>query len=197
MHRAFPGIGAVDVKRIDPDEGHAGRDQFGGESRREIRVTFEILIGPPIRIPTGMKKHGLSAQISDHARLVDGALVARDSAHDHAIEVGQTLQLELGKIATIRITMEGAVDVGAGVGHHLNLPDLEFRARRVTGARGFPAEVIADDRGGQALVSDHPVLDAMAKVDQLARGFLNLERMRQLRGRRKRFCCITATFGAE
>ena len=62
--------------------------------------------------------------------------------------------------------MEGAVDVRPRVRDHLDLADLEFRSFGVTRARGFAAEIIANDRRGQTFVGDHAVLDGVAQVDE-------------------------------
>jgi hypothetical protein len=50
----------------------------------------------------------------------------------------------------------------------LDLADLEFGSRSVTGAGIFAAEVIADDRRGEPFVGDHAVLDGVAEVDKFA-----------------------------
>ena len=61
----------------------------------------------------------------------------------------------------------GRVEVGAGVGHHVDPPDLELEPGRVPLPRGLPAQVVADHRPGQPRVGDGPVGDRVAQVDDL------------------------------
>ena len=56
MHGARSVIGRIDVERIDADEGDAGFDQLFGEAAREVRMLFEILIGAPVHVPTGVNE---------------------------------------------------------------------------------------------------------------------------------------------
>jgi hypothetical protein len=76
------------------------------------------------------------------------------------------VQIELGQVFAIGEAMEWAVEIGAGVGHQLDLADLELGTLGVDLARRLAAEEIADDWRRQALVGDHAVLDRMAHVDQ-------------------------------
>ena len=62
------------------------------------------------------------------------------------------------QVSTVGVAVEGAVQVGAGVGHHLDLADVELDAWDVVAAGLLAAEVVADDRGGQAPVGDQAVL---------------------------------------
>lgn len=64
--------------------------------------------------------------------------------------------------------MERRIEIRSGIRDHLYFADLELRARGVTFARSFAAEIIANGRRGQAFVSYHAVLDDMAEVDKHA-----------------------------
>jgi hypothetical protein len=63
-------------------------------------------------------------------------------------------------------TVKGTIQVCTRVRDHLNLPDLKFCARRIARPRFCAAEVVADDRGGEAFVCYQAVLDGMAQVDE-------------------------------
>ena len=62
--------------------------------------------------------------------------------------------------------MERAVDIGAGVGDHVDPADLEGRAVIVIGRRRLARPKVADMRPGQALVGGHALLDHVAEVDE-------------------------------
>ena len=73
------------------------------------------------------------------------------------------------QIFALRVTMEGTVQIGARVGDHLNLADVELGAWGVMLTRLLATEVVADDGRGQTFVSDHAVFNGMAEVEQCAR----------------------------
>src|SRR5947207_1259330 len=62
--------------------------------------------------------------------------------------------------------MERTVKIGARVGDHLNLSDLEFGTRRVVLTRLLTTEKVANDGRRQALVRDEAVFDGVTKIDQ-------------------------------
>jgi hypothetical protein len=62
--------------------------------------------------------------------------------------------------------VERRVEVGTGVGHHLDPADVELGARRVVRAGCLAAEVVADDRRRQAAVGDEAVFYGVADVDE-------------------------------
>src|SRR5450432_3253409 len=62
--------------------------------------------------------------------------------------------------------MKGAVEISAGVCHHLNLADVKLGAAFVHLSRILTAEIIRDHWRGQTLVGNHPVFDRMTEVDE-------------------------------
>jgi hypothetical protein len=58
--------------------------------------------------------------------------------------------------------VERGVEVGAGVGHHVDPADLELVAGRVARPGACPGQVVADDRAGQPGVGDGPVGEDVA-----------------------------------
>src|SRR3546814_11356705 len=62
--------------------------------------------------------------------------------------------------------MERAVEIGAGIGYHVDAADLEGGAVIVERRRRLARPIVADDGTGQALVGGHARLDHMAEVDE-------------------------------
>src|ERR1700682_1529749 len=62
--------------------------------------------------------------------------------------------------------MERTIEVRARVGNHLDLANLELRARSVMPLRFFAAEKVTDDRRRQTFVSDQAMLDRVAEIDE-------------------------------
>src|SRR3546814_6181787 len=62
--------------------------------------------------------------------------------------------------------MEGAVEIGAGIGYHVDAAELEGGAVIVERRRRLARPIVADDGTGQALVGGHARLDHMAEVDE-------------------------------
>ena len=62
--------------------------------------------------------------------------------------------------------MKGTVEIGAGVRHHLNLPNLKLSSGSVVRARLFATEKVADEWGRQAFVRDQAVLEGVTKIDE-------------------------------
>src|ERR1700732_5190566 len=83
-------------------------------------------------------------------------------------EVRDLLQVEFRKIFAIGVTVKWRVEIGAGICHHLDLADLKLGSWGVVLPRGFAAQVVADDRGGQAFVGYEAVLDGVTQIDQFA-----------------------------
>ena len=68
--------------------------------------------------------------------------------------------------------MKRAVEIGARVGDHLDLADVELGASGIVCPGGLPREKIADHGRGETFVRDHPMLDLVAEIDQPARSSL-------------------------
>ena len=84
--------------------------------------------------------------------------------YDHAIKVGQRTQRQLGQILSVVISMKRTVEVGAGIRHHLDFPNLKLSARRVMLLRLFATKEITNDRRGQAFIGDQAIRDRVAEV---------------------------------
>src|SRR6266700_6296929 len=104
------------------------------------------------------------------SNVVGGQRVAVDRSppstdpHHHAVTVGHTLQGQAGYVGRAGEAVERAVEVGAGVGHHRDAPDVELGARPVAGGGGLPGEVVADLGSGQSRIGDHAVVDLVAQL---------------------------------
>src|SRR5439155_16236153 len=62
--------------------------------------------------------------------------------------------------------MKRGIEIRAGVGHHVDLANLELRPLGIKRPGFLSTEEVADERGGQAAVSDHPVLNDVAQIEE-------------------------------
>jgi hypothetical protein len=165
----FAGIAMSELHRDERKE--AG---WPGQIRaafRQIRMSIEVRVRPPVPIPTRVKEHGASADLArGQGNGVDRRSGRRIDAHDVALQVGDRFERQLGEVLAVLVAMEGTVDVGAGVGDHLDLADLKLGSMRVLRARCLATQPVTDDRCGKALVRDHAVFDDVAHVDQTSAG---------------------------
>ena len=162
-------VDRIDVKRIDADEGDAGVDELLGERTSEVRMVFEIAVGPPVRVPPGMEKESFAAQgCKIERQTIDRALATIVEPNDNAVEVRERFEFELRKIIALGVAMKRRIEIGSGIRDHFDFADLEFGSRRIFRSGCFAAEIIANDRGGQTFVGNHTVLDGMAEVDEVA-----------------------------
>ena len=69
-------------------------------------------------------------------------------------------------MVAIRIAVKRRIEIGPGIGHHLDLANLKLGSGRVVLPRGFAAQVVADDGSGQSFVGYEAVGDGVAEVDQ-------------------------------
>lgn len=95
MDRPMAIIGAVDIERIDPSERRARGDKALRQRAREIRMVFEILVGPPVRVPAGMKEDGRALQVLGEGNVIDRALLTRDRTDHHAAEICERFERKL------------------------------------------------------------------------------------------------------
>jgi hypothetical protein len=130
-----------------------------------------------VNVPAGLDQHRLAIDLRALECLAADRPAGTGGDTDHnRIEVGQRLEGELSQVFPIGIAVKRSVQIGAGVGYHLDLADLKFDPGTVMRARGFPAQVVADDRAGKAGISGHPVLYGMTKIDESHRKSVNGKR---------------------
>src|SRR5215470_11713158 len=129
-------------------------------------MTFEVSIRVPVARPPGLDQDRLTADVPSRRELrsIDALEIARSDLHRQ--KSSKLFELQLRQVDSISVTVEGRVEVRAGVGHHLDLAYVKLGARRVELARRFAAQVVADDRRGQAFVGHETVLDGVAEIDQ-------------------------------
>src|SRR4051794_1301741 len=115
-------------------------------------------------IPAGADQHGLTCHVEPVKRLCrDSPAVLRSNTNYNACEIRQWFEREFCEIGAVGESVEGGVEVGSGICHHLDLANLKLNTRSVVAARCFPAHVIADERARQTGVGDHSVLDGVAQ----------------------------------
>ena len=118
----------------------------------------------PVPVPARVHEHGPARQVEPGQGrgadlLADGA-VDEDPGH-----VGDPRRVEPGQVVAVGEAVEGGVQVGARVRHHVDAPDLELVAGRVALVGRLPAEVVGDGGPRQPRVGDGAVGEDVAQVD--------------------------------
>ena len=92
-------------------------------------MVVEVGVGAPVRGPSRCGPAPPCPRTSSPSK--SAASVARPSrerlADDDRVEVGERFQWQFGQIGAVGIAVERAVDIGAGVGDHVDAADLEAR----------------------------------------------------------------------
>jgi hypothetical protein len=91
--------------------------------------------------------------------------LSKRHTHDDRGQIDEAFQRRLAQIFPVGIAMKRAVDVGAGVRHHLDPPDLKLGAVGVVLPRGLATQKVADDGAGQTFESNEAIVNGMAEVD--------------------------------
>ena len=141
---------------------HVGTCSVGGEER----VSFEILVGAPVLVPTGRHQHSFAGNFEALEVIKADLSLPGGHAHHHCIEISQALQRQLRQIQTVGVAMKRRIHIGSRIGHHLDFADVEFRSGGIAGSRRFAAQVVTDDRRRQPFVGHHPVFHSMAQINQ-------------------------------
>jgi GntR family transcriptional regulator/MocR family aminotransferase len=167
VHRARQAAGVVDVHRVDADQPGLLLGQPLGGGGGEERVAGAVPLGAPVAVPPCVDQHGSASNVvgGQHVPVDRGPVI---HPHHDAVQVGDAVEGHAGHIGRAGEAVERAVEVGAGVGHHRDPPDLEGGAGPVAGGGRFPGEVVADLGSGQTRIGHHSVLDPVAQLDETA-----------------------------
>ena len=131
VDRPRPCSRIVDIVAVDPDERRPALDQRSRGGFGQEWMVVEISVGPPIAVPAGVNQHGLCPNVQTGERVrIDRQPIFERPPDDQPFKVGQRFQRQLGQILAIGVAMERAVDIGAGVGDHVDPADLERSSRR-------------------------------------------------------------------
>ena len=118
-------------------------------------------------VPAGADKHGFAAQLVAFQILsADGSTPGAVHSDHDAVQIGQSLEGKLRQVRAMGVAMKRRVEIGAGISHHFDLADLEFRPVGVQGSRLLSAEKVANERRRQPPISDHAIFDRVAQVNQ-------------------------------
>ena len=93
-------------------------------------------------------------------------------ADEQAWKRRELLELQTGDIGAIGVAVEGRVEIGAGIGDHVDPADLEAGAVVIIGGRRLALPKIANVRPRQALIGGHARLDQVTEVDELFRDLM-------------------------
>jgi hypothetical protein len=156
----------IDVGAVDADERRAGMHKMLAGCCGEVRARAEVVGGSPAARPVGVDQHGFAAQgESGEDCGLDGAILR--GGNDDAGEVGEFLEGEGRQVVERRVTVEGGIDIGAGVAAEFVGGNLKSGAGSVV---GLPAGVVVSEedmefRDGQAGVGGHAGGEFVAEVD--------------------------------
>jgi hypothetical protein len=78
-----------------------------------------------------MEEHRLPPQLLAARFDVQRAVGARQGTQQEAGHAGQPVERHLGKVEAVAVSMEGRIDVGAGVARQLVEAEVELRLARV------------------------------------------------------------------
>ena len=115
MHGPPQVFDTVDVVGIDADERNLAfskklRGIFG-----EKRVSFEVRVGSPMPIPTGLHQDGSSCQRQTFKKFARDRPLATWHTHEQPFQPSQRTERQASQIFAVGKTMERAVQVSSGV----------------------------------------------------------------------------------
>ena len=183
VHRPRAVLGVVDVQRVDADEATPRAAPARAPApRRGTGCPSAVARRAEVARPAGAEQHRAAAQ-----RRAAAAPRVRCDARPPARRRPRPADRRASRGA--RPARSGAVgeavgrriDVGAGVGDHLDPADLELGALRVALARRLAAEVVGDDRRRQTRIGHQAVFHRVAEVDEAG-----AHRARAMMARRRR-----------
>jgi len=156
----------VDVEGVDAYQGRPSFHEPGRGVEGEKWVVREISRCSPVGIPPGTDQHRLPSDIDSVKSLGSDTTGLSPLIYHDSVQISERLQGECGDVPAKRVAVEGGIDIRAGIGHHLDLPDVKFHSGGISLSRGRSTQEIADDGTGKAGIGDHPVRDAVAQVQK-------------------------------
>ena len=157
----------VDVDRVDADQDRAVVGQPGGGVGRQERVLRgAVLLGAEVRVPAGADQHRGARDVEPVERGEARPPRSPGPVDDDGRQEGALLEGQPAEVVAVAVPVAGGVEVGPGVGDHLDPADGELGALGVHLVRVLEGQVVRDHRRGQAGVGDQPVGDGVAEVDE-------------------------------
>src|SRR3954466_2006960 len=97
--RGMDGAGSVidriDVEGIDSDQRDAGVDELLSELAGEMRMAFEILVSPPVRVPACVNQERFPLERCKVDRqAIDCAMAALGHTDDDAIQIRERFEFQ-------------------------------------------------------------------------------------------------------
>jgi hypothetical protein len=118
-------------------------------------------------VPAGRDKDRAPSHIEPVERLgVDSKTGFEGLPDDEGGKVREGFHADFAQVLAVCEPMRRHVDVSAGVGDHVDPPDLEGRAIVVIGRRLLARNEVANVRTWQTLVGHHALGDDVAQVDE-------------------------------
>ena len=95
-------------------------------------MVVEIGVRPPVPVPAGVRPAPPCRATSSPSKRVgvDRQALFERLANDQPGKAGELLQREPGKVRAVGVAVERRVEIGAGVGDHVDPADLEASSRR-------------------------------------------------------------------
>ena len=126
--------GVVDIVAVDADQPGAA---LGEQPRRgfgEEGVALRIGVGAPVPVPAGVDQHRLAGDVEAFERVRRRPPAPRRGRRGRAATASCS-SVEPGEIGAVGVAVEGRVEIGAGIGDHVDPADLEARAVVIIGGR--------------------------------------------------------------
>ena len=148
VDRPFAGAGVVDVDGIDAHHRCAAFDEQLGGTLSEVRVArVAVALGSPVLRPAGVHEHRPTGDV-EPVEVLLADLLRTCRLDENTWDRGHASEVEAGEVVAVGEAVERSVEVGAGVGDHVDPADLELGPLGVALTGCLPTEVVADHRTG-------------------------------------------------
>src|SRR6266571_6333600 len=127
---AAPSI--IDVHGVDADQFDATLYKIVSGIFSQVWVVVEVLVSIPVGVPAGMHQYSSPSQFlaAEEVSVHCNCLFVLSTNND-AIQVCKPFHTYFREVLPALVAMKWAIEIGAGIGHHFDLPNLELGPLRV------------------------------------------------------------------
>src|SRR5690606_1984237 len=123
-----------------------------------------VVLSAPVTVPAGGEQDGLTFE-ADAVQCLDPDLLF-GHRETQTRQVRYELQREVGEVEAVGVPVKRRVQVGPGIGNHVDPANVELGARFVAIARVLPTQKVGDLGAGETRVGGHSFDDRVREVDQ-------------------------------
>src|SRR2546421_2697116 len=124
-----PVLVVIDVERVDPDQrGTGAAELLGGIARQKGMLTTRVPVRAPMQVPSGMNQDRLAShrQRGEPGR-IERTAITFCCTDDQRRNIRDGVERVARDVVAIRISVEGCVDIRAGIGEQVDLANLKCR----------------------------------------------------------------------